>query len=177
MSDPGANGHAGAIRDLIQSFAGGADLGGMELVRLVGMVANAYASAVDENLRDAGLSWPRLGLLLRLMAEERCGIADGLSPTHLSHHQNVSKNTISALLRGLEEQGLIERTLDSDDRRVFRIRLTDAGRQVIQAHAPGHIRLMNKLASGLTAEEQQQLTTLLAKLHRSLVTPRTESVG
>ncbi|MCX6032810.1 MAG: MarR family transcriptional regulator [Chloroflexi bacterium] len=172
-----SNAHAQAIRGSLQSLAGDADLAGMELVRLIGMVATAYASAVDENLRDAGLSWPRLGLLLRLMAEERCGVAGGLSPTHLSHHQNVSKNTISALLRGLEEQGLIERTLDADDHRVFRIRLTDAGRQIIQAHAPGHIRLMNELAAGLTAEERQQLTALLTKLHQLLMTPRTESVG
>ncbi len=170
-----SNAHAQAIRGSLQNLAGDADLAGMELVRLIGMVANAYASAVDENLRDAGLSWPRLGLLLRLMAEERCGVAGGLSPTHLSHHQNVSKNTISALLRGLEEQGLIERTLDSDDRRVFHIRLTDAGRQIIQAHAPGHIGLMNELAAGLTAEERAQLTMLLGKLYRSLATKRVTS--
>ena len=69
----------------------------------------------------------------------------------------------------MEEQGLIERTLDPDDRRGFQIRLTDAGRQVVQASAPGHIAFLNELAAGLTAEERAQLAQLLEKLHRSLV--------
>ncbi len=162
---------------MIQSLAGDTDTAGLELVRLVHMVAHAYDSAVDEQLRAAELSGPRWGVLLRLLAEERFGCPNGVSPTRLSHHQNVSKNTISALLRGLEEQGLIERTLDSDDRRVFQIRLTDAGRQIVQASAPGHIAFLNELAAGLTVDERAQLAQLLEKLHRSLVARRTETVG
>jgi DNA-binding MarR family transcriptional regulator len=80
----------------------------------------------------------------------------------------VSKNTISALLRGLEEQGLIQRTLDPQDRRLFRIRLSDYGRQVVQKEAPQRIRYLNKLASGISPEEQELLINLLAKLYRSI---------
>jgi DNA-binding MarR family transcriptional regulator len=138
-------------------------------MRLIHMAANAYATAVDEQLREADLSGPRWMLLLRLLAEERRGIVDGVSPTRLSRCQNVSKNTISALLGGLEEQGLIERALDPDDKRAFRIRLTDAGRQVVQTTGPGHIAFVNSLAAGLSAEEKAQLMELLEKLRRSLV--------
>lgn len=171
--EPG--GHAQIIRGFIRSLAGGADLSGMELVRLISRVANAYESAADEALRPTGLSGSRLALLIHLLAEERCGAVDGISPTHLSHHHRVSKNTISALLRGLEAQGFIERTLDPNDRRVFKIRLTDAGRQLIQTVAPQHIEFMNGLAIGLTAEEREQLITLLGKLHRALDTQRVVS--
>lgn len=52
---------------------------------------------------------PRWGLLMRLYIEEVSGNMSGLSPSQLSHYQHVSKNTVSALLRGLEEQGLIAR--------------------------------------------------------------------
>jgi DNA-binding MarR family transcriptional regulator len=166
-----------AIRNMIQGLAGDTDTTGLELMRLVHMVANAYESAVDGQLRSAELSGPRWGLLLRLLAEERFGCLNGVSPTRLSHHQNVSKNTISALLRGLEEQGLIERTLDLADRRVFQIRLTDMGRQIVQDSTPGHIAFLNALAADLTAEERTQLTELLEKLHRSLVTRKTEAAG
>ncbi len=169
MSDTESGGHAQTFRDFIRGLAGRADLSGMELVRLIGMVANAYETAADANLRTTGLSGPRLVLLVRLLAEERCGAVDGISPTRLSHHQRVSKNTISALLRGLEAQGFIERALDPADRRGFKIRLTDAGRQIIQAVAPKHFEFMDGLAAGLTAEERTQLAQLLEKLHRSLV--------
>ena len=72
-----------------------------------------------------------------------------MSPTHLSRCQNVSKNTISSLIGGLEEQGLVERELDRTDKRVFRIHLTDAGRQAVQETAPDHVAYLNALAGGL----------------------------
>ena len=160
--------HAQAIRSLVQSLAGDAEMTGLELIRWLHMVTNAYAGAADEQLRDAGLSGPRWVLLFRLLAEERCGCGEGISPTHLSQRQNVSKNTISVLLRGLEEQGLIERTLVPDDRRAFQIRLTDAGRTLVETTAPAHIAFLNEMTAGLTAEENAQLIDLLQKLHRSL---------
>ena len=160
--------HSHAIRSLVQSLAGDAEMTGLELIRWLHMVTNAYAGAADEQLRDSGLSGPRWVLLFRLLAEERCGYGAGLSPTHLSQRQNVSKNTISVLLRGLEEQGLIERTLVPDDRRAFQIRLTAAGRTLVETTAPAHIAFLNAVAAGLTAEEGVQLIELLQKLHRSL---------
>ena len=160
--------HAQAIRTLVQSLAGDAGMTGLELIRWLHMVTNAYAGAADERLRDAGLSGPRWILLFRLLAEERCGCGEGISPTHLSQRQNVSKNTISVLLRGLEEQGLIERTVVPDDRRAFQIRLTAAGRTLVETTAPAHIAFLNEMTAGLTAEENAQLIELLEKLYRSL---------
>jgi MarR family transcriptional regulator, negative regulator of the multidrug operon emrRAB len=95
-----------------------------------------------------------------------------MSPTHLSRCQNVSKNTISSLIGGLEEQGLVERELDRTDKRVFRIHLTDTGRQAVQETAPEHVAYLNALAGGLTEEERGQLIGLLEKLHASLLNVR-----
>lgn len=165
-SDP----HAVAIRSLVQSLASDEGTQGLELFRLLHMATNTIDAAGDERLRELNLSGPRWVLLLRLLAEERCGCAEGISPTHLSQRQNVSKNTISTLLRGLEEQGLIERTLDPTDRRGFRISLTDAGRELVATTAPKHIAFLNGLLSGLTKEETTQLIALLEKLYRTLTT-------
>ncbi len=96
------------------------------------------------------------------------GKPEGITPTELSHFQRVSKNTISALLRGLEEQGLIQRNLDSEDLRVFRIQLTDAGRALVLNTAPNRIAGLNKLLSGLNPEEREQLILLLEKLRLEL---------
>lgn len=160
--------HEGYVRALLQEHIGDIDLGGLELLRLVKTVANLYDALADDHLRAVDLSGSRLRLLLRLWAEEVHGHLEGTSPTHLSHCQNVSKNTISALLRGLEEQGLVERTLDADDRRVFRMRLTAAGRALVQATAPEHMDYLNRLPAGLTPAEREQLIELLAKLRQSL---------
>ena len=91
-----------------------------------------------------------------------------LSPTELSRLQLVTKNTISSLLRSLEEQGLIERTLDVKDRRQFQIHLTDEGRDLIRASTPEHVIYLNQLAGDLTPDEITQLDELLHKLRVSL---------
>jgi DNA-binding MarR family transcriptional regulator len=168
MAAPKPIPHSHAIRSLVQSLAGDAGMTGLELFRSLHMVTNAFAAAADERLREAGLSGPRWVLLLRLLAEERCGGGQGLSPTDLSQRQNVSKNTISVLLRGLEDQGLIERRLVPDDRRAFQIHLTDAGRALVENTAPGHIAFLNDMCAGLTPEESLRLIESLQKLHRSL---------
>jgi len=153
---------------MVRSLAGDVDTTGVEFIRLVRIVANQFDAVVDEKLGEFGLSGPRWALLMRLMAEERRNGGQGASPTYLSRCQDVSKNTISALLRGLEEQGLVERALDLQDRRVFRIHLTGAGRELIQATAAENVSYFNELVSGLSAAERSQLIELLVKLHGSM---------
>ena len=106
---------------------------------------------------------------MRLFADEMRHGPGGLSPTYLSKCQEVSKNTISSLLRGLEAQGLIERALDRADLRGFRIQLSGAGREMVRANAPQHFQELNELLAGLTAAERSELIGLLDKLYRSLV--------
>lgn len=153
---------------MARELVGEESLTGLELFRLVKMVAHRFEAMVETGLQDSDLTGPRLFLLIRLLAAEKLGGESGISPTELSHHQRVSKNTISALLRGLEEQGYIERRIDPEDKRAFRISLTDTGREVVQRHAKVHLAEMNRIADGLTPEERAQLLSLLRKLLQTL---------
>lgn len=145
------------------------DTSGLDLFVTLHRVAHISEALENQLSEDMELSGPRMRLMIRLLAEEQMGNPDGLTPTVLSHFHRVSKNTISALLRGLEEQGLIQRNLDSDDLRVFRIQLTDAGRELVLKTAPRRIAGMNKMLSGLEPEEQKQLVALLEKLQQALL--------
>lgn len=118
--------------------------------------------------QEIEISMPRWRVLLHLFMAERTHAGCGLTPTELSHFQQVSKNTISSLLRGLEEQGMILRETDPKDLRLFHIHLTDAGRQVVLNSAPGRIEGLNRLLSDLPAEDCRQLLALLARLHISM---------
>lgn len=174
MIAPGTEEHT--MRDLLHELAGAVDPSGLELARLVHVVANQYDALGVGHAKSKGFSGPRWRLLLRLMAEERQGNNAGLSPSYLSRCQDVGKNTISALLRGLEEQGMIERALDQEDRRFFRIRLTDAGREQIQTRAPVWLERLNGLSAGLSPDEKAELIRLLAALHGSLARRAREPV-
>jgi DNA-binding MarR family transcriptional regulator len=156
-----------AIRSLFQEL-NAKPLHGLEVVRQIHLLANLYEALTEEQLRAHNLSQPRWSLLLRLWGAEQLGVPC-VRPTQLSHTQGVSKNTISTHLRSLEEQGLIERELDPDDRRQFLIRLSEAGRALVQAATPGHIRFLNNLTADLTAQEVEQLVGLLLRLHHSLI--------
>ncbi len=153
----------------LKTLFGVEDTSGIEL-----FITLQRAAHISEML-DCGpeeemeLSGPRVRLMMRLLIEEQLGNRDGLTPTVLSHSQRVSKNTISALLRGLEEQGLIRRTLDPKDLRLFRIQLTEAGRDFIVNSAPRRIEGINQMMAALDPEERQQLKELLDKLLVSLV--------
>lgn len=157
------------VRSYLQALSGLSDTSGMELLGLMRLVLNVCEGLVAQQLGEDELSGPRWALLLHLLAEEQRGQQAGVTPTSLSRFQRVHKNTISALLRGLEEQGLVQRTLDAQDRRRFRIQLTPAGRERVRASAPLRIQCLNRLVAGLSPEEQAQLTALLGKLYRSLL--------
>lgn len=140
---------------------------GVEVLRLVRVVNNAYDSLLNYASGQGALTPPRWHLLLRIWLEEQLGMP-AANPTHLSRVQQVSKNTISDHLRALEEAGLIERELDQADRRQFKIWLTDAGRDAVRRTTPNHVRHLNALVAALDRDEIEQLKNLLERLHRAL---------
>jgi len=161
----------------IQEISGLEDITGLMLPRLIKHLANDYDMMFTAEVNDEELSGARLSILLRLYGDELMGRSEGTTPTFLSHLQRVNKNTISSLIRGLEEQGLILRENDPADRRIYRLRLTDTGRNLIKEQAPRMIRVMNEVPSELTVEEQKQLVSLLEKLSHSLHTHSPVSVS
>jgi DNA-binding MarR family transcriptional regulator len=157
------------LRQHLRELSGLEDTSGMELLAVLRMLMNLCEAIESQYLSQSDLSGPRWALLMRLFAEERHGRAEGMCPSSLSRSQRVSRNTISALLRGLEEQGLVQRSLDARDRRRFRIQLTNTGRDLVQSTAPQHIQHHNRMVSGLSASERQQLIELLTRLYASLL--------
>ena len=141
---------------------------GLELLRLVKMCNGAYDTILGEQMRQDSMSSPQWRLLVRLLVAAQ-GANKSLTPTELARSQRLSKNTVSAHLRSLEERGLIERQIDPDDLRAFRIQLSAEGLRVMRHSLPIHIRFLNDLATGLSSDEIEQLQTLLEKLHLSLL--------
>jgi DNA-binding MarR family transcriptional regulator len=144
------------------------DMSGAEVFLSLSRIVQLGEMYESHQSEGQGISAPRWRLMMYLFMREKVGHAGGVTPTEISHFQQVSKNTISSLLRGLEEQGFIEREIDPDDLRVFRIRLTDAGREHIISTAPKRIMGLNQLLADLTPEEIEQLQALLSKVRRSL---------
>lgn len=139
------------------------DTRGIDLLRQLRSINNLYEAALAETVQDDAISPQRWRVLIGIWTEERMG-GGPVYPTRLSRAERVSKNTISEHLRGLEEAGLIVRELDQQDRRQFRIRLSEAGRALVSRCAPLHMRRLNHLLDGMTDDEVADLQRLLARL-------------
>jgi DNA-binding MarR family transcriptional regulator len=122
-------------------------------------VAGKYLHSIQERwLEKYGLSEGRLGVLFRL---HRCGdtalgdLADAIEST---------PRNITGLVDHLERDGLVERVADPEDRRSIRARLTQAGREQIEAIWGKGLDRQVDLVQGMSEEDVAQLRHLCLKL-------------
>ena len=93
-----------------------------------------------------------LGILLRHQEQEPLTVMDLIRRTRLL------KSQMNKLLTTLEDKGFIERERCEQDKRMFRIILTDEGRSAYLAEHAGVTAIMNKLITKLGEEKALSLT-------------------
>ncbi|MET9760637.1 MarR family transcriptional regulator [Streptomyces sp. NPDC006372] len=163
----GGDGPAGVRRgDTVASVVGqwrtvhpGLDTGPMEIIGRINRCAALLQQAEDAPLRRAGLSRPEFDLLgaLRRTGHE-------LTPGELARETFSSGAAVTKRVKQLTERGLVERRGDSRDRRVAHLRLTDAGRDLVDAILPAQLAYEAAALSGMDAPDQGELAALLGAL-------------
>ena len=117
---------------------------------LISRVTLQVTSAIKKGLADAGVTSVRpayLGVLLCLWAE------DGGKTVELARCARLEPSTMTGLLDRMERDGLISREPDPNDRRAYRIFLTDAGREV-KAPVQGITqKVLDSVFSGIGEED------------------------
>ena len=146
------------------SFSPNIDPQTIRLMDELSFVSRSLHHMGEQSVDEAGLSFAQYRVLMHLFFAEEMGDRSELNPSEISHRQGVSRNTMSAFIRNLEEDGLVERRLDPEDRRRFNISLTDSGRALVSQHTREHLETINQCFRALTAEEQETLFALLQKL-------------
>ena len=119
--------------------------------------ALAFAARLMHRTMDAwadqfGLSGTRLGVLFMLRHQPE-GVPLGLMATRL----HFTPRNVTGLVDHLERDGLVTRVPDPADRRSVLARLTDQGRDRIDAVWEQAIRLQRDLLDGFTDKELAQL--------------------
>lgn len=152
----------------IQSASPEADPTSVLLFRQVRKADHLLTRAAERQLELAGLSWPKFMLLLALQGNEIKGTGSGLQPSELSELQGIPRNSVSELLAGLEEEGLISRELHGTDRRKFVIRLTPQGRKTLKSKLGTQFRQITKCFAAFSREDRATLLELLTRLTQSL---------
>lgn len=85
--------------------------------------------------------------------------------------EGVSLSTMTRVLDRLEQQGLVERQLDANDRRSFLVRLTSAGAALAEQFGRRVDEIAQALLDKLTDQERGEFVRLAKKLTGGEVCP------
>lgn len=94
-----------------------------------------------------------------LVIAENPGIRQGILAEALS----IKRAHMTKIVRAMEANGLIERSVPADDRRAVELRLSEAGEARVRTHREAFFALDETAGSPLTASETAQLMRLLRK--------------
>ncbi|WP_187285932.1 MULTISPECIES: MarR family winged helix-turn-helix transcriptional regulator [unclassified Streptomyces] len=137
----------------------GIDTGPMEIIGRINRSAALLQQAEDAPLRRAGLTRPEFDVLgtLRRTGHE-------LTPSEIARETFSSGAAVTKRLKQLTERGLVERRGDTRDRRVAHVRLTDAGRELVDGVLPQQLAYETTALSGIDLGRQRELASLLGEL-------------
>ncbi|HEX3026196.1 MAG TPA: MarR family winged helix-turn-helix transcriptional regulator [Clostridia bacterium] len=90
---------------------------------------------------------------------------DGINVKDLSNFLHVKPPSIIPLINSLEKKDMVERSIDRNDRRIIRIRLKDAGYEIIEKSKNHFLARMQGLVDYLGPEKSEQLSDLLQEVY------------
>lgn len=120
-------------------------------------VATNLSTALDACLSKYDLLQGRWWVLILLMREE----SRTSTPSVLAEKTGVTRATMTGLLDGLEQVGLVTREYTKNDRRIVLIKLTDAGQAKLDVVMPDYYKRLRQCMRGLNEEQRQQLQQML----------------
>jgi DNA-binding MarR family transcriptional regulator len=93
-----------------------------------------------------------------------------LRPGALAAHFHLDASTISRQIASLEKTGLITRETDAEDRRAYRLRLTERGRDVLTTTRAERRGVVRDLLQSWSPEDVARFASLLAAFNAGLGT-------
>jgi DNA-binding MarR family transcriptional regulator len=124
-------------------------------------VARNLREIKRQTVNQVELTPPQYQILRLLWDEDRQPFKD------LAAANGCTRPTMTGIVDTLEKNGLVTRQPNPDDRRSLLVTLSEKGRD-LEGSAPDLDRIYAGCCMGLSAEEFQQLGTLLEKLEQSL---------
>lgn len=136
------------------------------LSRLPGFaIAQAYRMqrhAMDDALRDLGLTTPQWGTLACL------GQMEGVSGADMARIHHLTPQTMHTILHNLEDDGLIVRDPHPKHGTVLLVRLTELGQERLAEATRRVEAIQEQMVSDLSDEERALLVELLGRCTQTL---------
>jgi len=125
-------------------------------------VAYAFAEVMRAHCEERGKPYvitpPQWSALSLLLAQ------DGLTIGTMSQMRGVDAPTGTGIITRLEQNGLVERRHDREDRRVVKVYLTDEGRDIVNTLASPVEQFDQSTKRGFSEGEQDRLRAQLQQI-------------
>ncbi|MGW7273183.1 MarR family winged helix-turn-helix transcriptional regulator [Streptomyces sp. NPDC054864] len=144
------------------------DAAGLDAMALVGRIKRAdhlLSKGMKPIFAEHGLEFPEFDVLATL---RRVGAPHELTAGGLLKTAMVTSGAITNRLDKLERKGMIERHPDPSDRRAIRVRLTEAGRELVDRAVVDHVANEERMLAPLSAADRRALDGALRRLLVSL---------
>lgn len=120
--------------------------------------AKLMGHGVYSTIKEFGLQPSEFDILATIRRNQ-----SAVTPTQLYVSTMLTSGALTSRLNKLEEKQLIVRTLSAEDKRSFKISLTQKGTQLIDDALIAHLDNEKKLVEPLNHDEAEQLSELLKK--------------
>lgn len=154
-------------KETLQKFAQRypqADVSGVAAFLHLLRLATDLSNALDLCLSRHGLLQGRWWVLILLMREDSLTS----TPSALAEKAGVTRATMTGLIDGLERDGLVERLMDTRDRRSVSVRLTPSGEAKLDQVMPDYYSRLRRCMAGLDEEGRERLHLILSQINQGI---------
>lgn len=133
---------------------------------LIHDVSRLRRTLFDQRLKPLGITRSQWWVLTNLSRHDN---AEGYTQIELARLLDVGKVTLGGLIDRLEENGLVTRVPDKEDRRSKRVLMSRKGKALIQKLEAIGIAVNTEIMEHITEVEAQQLIDVLSKMKKNLI--------
>jgi DNA-binding MarR family transcriptional regulator len=136
-----------------------------ELTRAVLTTADTFLREGQRLFRSHGLTAAQYNVLSALAPAP----AEGISQRALGDLLVVDRSNVTGLVDRMEKAGWVRRADDPDDRRVYRVQLTAAGRRLWSEVSPRYAQVVGQVTAELGEAQARATLKVLQKLREGAV--------
>lgn len=89
----------------------------------------------------------------------------GKTMSEVAKRLRITQGTLTVNINRLTNKGFVYRVQDEKDRRIYRLKLTDKSRSVLDVHEIFHGKMIDQLVSKLSLNEKELLVESLSQLN------------
>jgi DNA-binding MarR family transcriptional regulator len=127
-------------------------------------IGTRMATGFDQHFAKLGITQSQFRVLL---AVQELGGSDGVAPSVLADYLLIERGTVSVLTTRMVERRWLSRE-PGENRRTYRLSLTEAGSQMLEDVIPRAIALADHTLSGISPNELRQMRANLEHIETKL---------